>query len=94
MSFANLYARFRGSTAFLAALAATITVWIGWNEMPGLPHFDDPEFGRLNLLLSTEASLSVALLIMANDKQNRAQQEILRQLLRLTETIKTEVEDI
>ncbi len=94
MSFAKEYASFRGSTAFLVVLAATIAIWIGWNESPGLPHFDDPEFGRLNLLLSTEASLSVALLIMANEKQDKAQQETLKHLLRLAETIKTEVEDI
>lgn len=74
------YARFRGSRAFLIALAATIAIWIAWNLIPGLPHFDDPEFGRLNLALSTEASLSVALLIMAGDKQETAQREQLRYL--------------
>ena len=85
MSAAALYARFRSSRGFLIALAVLVFGWIGWNEMPFVPHFDDGEFGRLNLFLSTEASLSVALLIMAGEKQEATQREQLRYIQHLME---------
>jgi len=64
MSFSTKYAKFRGSEAFLYAVATFVGVWL-------LGHFTfgvDPTFGGLNLCLSIEASLSVALLIMHNQK--------------------------
>lgn len=92
MTFAYAYAKFRGSKIFLIVLASILFVWIGWNELPFLPHFDDEGFGRLNLFLSTEASLSVALLMMANDKQDALakkqmeyQQHLLEAVLHLLE---------
>lgn len=85
---AGLYAKFRGSALFLVALAMTIGFWITWNVFPGLPHFDGPDFGRLNLVLSTEASLSVALLIMANDKQDVQQRKQLRYMLTTLEAMR------
>lgn len=56
--------------------------------MPFLPHFDGPDFGRLNLFLSSEASLSVALLIMANEKQDAAQQKQSEYMLHIMEAIR------
>lgn len=87
---ARLYASFRGSKWFLIALFAVVSVWIGWNVCPFLPHFDDAEFGRLNLFLSTEASLSVALLIIANERQDAKQREHLEHLLAIVEHLNVE----
>lgn len=67
MAFSTLYARFRGSKAFVYSLATFVSVWL-------LGHFTfgiDPTFGALNLTLSIEASLSVALLIMHNEKMEK-----------------------
>jgi len=87
----STYAKFRGSVWFLIVLAAIVGFWIIWNLIPGLPHFDDPEFGRLNLALSTEASLSVALLIIAGDKQDRLQRQQLVYMQHLLEAMRDEL---
>ncbi len=85
---AGAYARFRGSRLFLIVLTAVILFWVIWNSIPGLPHFDGDGFGRLNLLLSSEASISVALLIMANDKQDHAQSVQQKYMLHLLEAVR------
>jgi uncharacterized membrane protein len=86
------YARFRGGRAFLIALAVIIAGWIGWTELPGVPHFDGQEFGRLNLFLSAEASLSVALLIMAGEKRERQQRAQLEHIEHLVEMAEAALE--
>lgn len=82
MAFSTIYARFRGSKAFLWSLATFVFVWLLGHFTFGL----DPTFGGLNLCLSIEASLSVALLIMYNEKfeRRRFEQE------QLTEKRRTE----
>jgi len=91
MSVAGAYARFRGGKAFLITLAALLAFWIIWNLLPFLPHFDGPQFGRLNLFLSSEASLSVALLIMANEKQEAAQRKQLEYMMHLMTAIRDQL---
>ncbi len=81
------YAAFRGSTAFLWLLFAVVAGWIGWNLIPGLPHWDDPEFGRLNLFLSVEASVTVSLLLAWSDRQAAAQRKLDERLLHLMEAV-------
>lgn len=81
----EVYARFRGSRKFLVALSLVIAFWVGWNLAPGVPHFDTPGFDRLNLFLSTEASLSVALLIMAGEKNDAMQRKQLLYMMHLLE---------
>jgi uncharacterized membrane protein len=92
---AGYYARFRASPWFVISLFAIIVGWIGWNIWPGLVHFDDPEFGRLNLFLSTEASLASAVISYALDKQaaahkrqSEAEQRQLRCMLHLMEAVR------
>lgn len=55
----RLYARIRSGKAFAIGLAAFIAIWAIANITPGVPHWD-PDFGMINFLLSTEASLSQA----------------------------------
>lgn len=76
MNFSESYAKFRGGRAFLIALCGVLVFWFTWNTLPFLPHFD-PNWSLLNVFLSVEASLSVALLIMANEKieHERIQQD-------------------
>lgn len=60
----TLYAKFRGSSWFLAILCIVCASWVFAHEAFGL----DPGWGLLNLFLSVEASLSVAVLIMAGER--------------------------
>ncbi|MGH7068172.1 MAG: DUF1003 domain-containing protein [Acetobacteraceae bacterium] len=83
--FADGYARFRGSRLFLWILTGFLAFWFGCNLLPWLPHFDRPGYGVLNVILSAEASLSVALLIMAAERQDAIQQKQLEYLLHLIE---------
>ncbi len=85
---ARRYAAFRCGKWFFLALAGIVAFWTIWNSCPFLPHFDDSEFGRLNLFLSVEASLSVALLLIANERQEAAQREQLAHLLSLVEGLR------
>lgn len=75
------YAKFRGSKFFLILLCAVIFVWITANEIFGF----DEGYGRLNLMLSSEASISVALLIMSQEKQDRVQAKQLEYIQHLLE---------
>lgn len=84
----KLYAKFRGSSAFLWTLVATISIWLSWNSIPFLPHFAWLGVEQLNVFLSVEASMSVAILIMANEKTDRVQKQQLESLLNLVEAIK------
>lgn len=83
--FAAAYARLRTGRFFLIFLASLCGFWIAWNEIPGLPHFDDPAFGRLTLILSVEASLATSMLIMSNEKQEEAQKQSLLYIQHLME---------
>lgn len=82
------YARFRGSRLFLLALAGFTFAWIVWNLTPGIPHFDDAGFTRLNVFLSVEASVSVAMLLMATEKQDAMQRRQLLYMLAVMESVR------
>ncbi len=83
--FAEGYAEFRGSRLFLWMLTAFLVFWFGCNLLPWLPHFDRPGYGVLNVILSAEASLSVALLMAAAERQDEIQRRQLEYLLHLME---------
>ena len=64
---ADVIAAFSGSITFLALNAAWFIIWIGWNSIPGLPHFDPYPFGFLTMVVSLEAIfLSIFVLISQN----------------------------
>ena len=54
--FARAYARIRNSKAFALGLATFIAIWVAFQAIPFLPHFD-ADFGKINFILSVEASL-------------------------------------
>lgn len=92
MGFSENYAKFRSGRVFLIALASVISFWLLWNSLPGLPHFDS-DWGRLNTLLSIEASVSIGVMVMADQKvraiqiaQEKAEQERQIQMLAMMET--------
>jgi len=69
MSFASTYRRLRTGKTFLIVLSTIIAAWFMLNWWFGF----DPDYTRLNLCLSIEASVSVALLLAAQEAQDRVQ---------------------
>lgn len=64
---ADLIAKFSGSIVFLLINAAWFVFWVGWNTIPGLPHFDAYPFSFLTMVVSLEAIfLSIFVLISQN----------------------------
>lgn len=84
VDWARAYARFRGSRNFLLGLAAFIAAGLAAHFVLGW----DADFGALNLLLSMEASLSVALLMMWNERQDEAEAKRLEYLVHLMEAVR------
>ena len=64
---ADVIAEFSGSIAFLILNAVWFLVWIVWNVMPRIPHFDPYPFGFLTMVVSLEAIfLSIFVLVSQN----------------------------
>ncbi|HEX8618791.1 MAG TPA: DUF1003 domain-containing protein [Thermoanaerobaculia bacterium] len=64
---ADVIAAFSGSILFLFLNAAWFTLWIGWNTLPFLPHFDPYPFSFLTMVVSLEAIfLSIFVLVSQN----------------------------
>jgi uncharacterized membrane protein len=64
---ADLIAEFSGSITFLFLNALAFLIWIVWNSVPFLPHFDPYPFGFLTMVMSVEAIfLSIFVLISQN----------------------------
>jgi uncharacterized membrane protein len=64
---ADVIAEFSGSLTFLFLNVAWFVVWIVWNVVPGVEHFDPYPFGFLTMTVSLEAIfLSIFVLISQN----------------------------
>ena len=64
---ADAIAEFSGSISFLALNAGAFGLWITWNSLSFLPHFDPYPFGFLTMVMSVEAIfLSIFVLISQN----------------------------
>jgi uncharacterized membrane protein len=64
---ADVIAEFSGSITFLILNALWFFCWIGWNSLPGVPHFDPYPFGFLTMVVSLEAIfLSIFVLVSQN----------------------------
>ena len=58
-----------------------------WNSIPVLPHFDDPGFPVLTLILSIEASLAASIIIMANQSAEVMQKKQLEYIAHMLEAM-------
>lgn len=85
------YIHLRTGKFFLIFLSLFCGLWIGWNEVPWLPQFDDSSFGKLTLILSVEASLATSMLIMSNQKQEEFQR---KQLLYIQHVMEAQYDTI
>jgi uncharacterized membrane protein len=64
---ADVIAEFSGSIPFLIMNAVWFFVWIVWNVVPRIPHFDPYPFGFLTMVVSLEAIfLSIFVLVSQN----------------------------
>jgi len=63
-------ARFLGTGRYLVMQTALIIVWVGFNTIPGLPHFDPYAFLFLTLILSLQAAYSAPLILLAQNRQD------------------------
>jgi CRP/FNR family cyclic AMP-dependent transcriptional regulator len=64
---ADVIAEFSGSITFLLLNAVWFFVWIVWNVIPNIPHFDPYPFGFLTMVVSLEAIfLSIFVLVSQN----------------------------
>jgi uncharacterized membrane protein len=68
---AEKVARFCGSIRFVWAHAALFAVWIGWNVLPGLPHFDPYPFTFLTLVVSLEAIFLSSFILISQNYEMR-----------------------
>jgi len=62
---ARWYAKLRGSPIFVVGLLAFVSTWLILHALFNFDH----AFGALNLVLSTEASVSLAFFTMMGDRQ-------------------------
>jgi low affinity Fe/Cu permease len=88
--FAQLYAKARGSTAFLVGLCVFAAVWISLSAITGF----DSDHGLINLILSLEASISLAFFALVGEKQYQATMEMLKKIDAVLESVKSEEDDI
>ncbi len=79
-NFATAYSKFRGSKMFFVALIAFVGFWLMFHFRYGF----DKDFGELNMMLSIEASVSLAFFTMLGDAQasyQRQQAEYQKQMV-------------
>ena len=82
------YRSFRCGRNFLATLVLVIVAWLLVNHYV-CPF--DPDDSHLNLLLSIEASVSVAFLLASQEKNDRLIRDTLDRILADAEEIKSEL---
>lgn len=81
MDIAKTYSKLRSSTGFLVSLVLFIVLWLMLSSITGF----DKDHGLINLMLSAEASVSLAFFSMLQDRVERAtklQMDIMEQLLK------------
>jgi uncharacterized membrane protein len=63
-------ARFLGTGRYLVYQTVAIIVWVLYNTVPGLPHFDPYTFTFLTLVLSLQAAYAAPLILLAQNRQD------------------------
>ena len=89
-NFAQMYAKARGSKTFLYGLLVFILIWLTISRLTGF----DADHGLINLILSAEASVSLAFFAMMGDKQDAQHREQVDAMFALLKAIKKEEDQI
>jgi low affinity Fe/Cu permease len=87
---ARIYAKARGSTTFLYGLMIFIAIWLIISHVTGF----DRDHGLINLMLSAEASVSLAFFAMQGEKQDDQHRQQMDAILGLLTAIKSEEDEI
>src|SRR5689334_20189990 len=66
---ADWIAEFSGSIPFLGIHIVIFFVWIVWNELPFLPHFDPYPYGLLTMSVSLEAIVLSVFVLLSQNRQ-------------------------
>jgi uncharacterized membrane protein len=64
-----------GSWAFLIGQSAVLTGWVGFNLMPGVPHWDQSPFILLNLVFSFASAYTAPVVLMSQNRQSEEDRE-------------------
>ncbi len=71
--FAEQFARFMGTAKFLLYMTGFVVIWVAWNALaPDDLKWDDYPFIFLTLMLSLQASYAAPLILLAQNRQERA----------------------
>jgi len=65
---ADKVAAFGGSWSFIFSFATFLLLWLVWNILPGVRHFDPRPFILLNLILSFLAGFQAPFIMMAQNR--------------------------
>jgi uncharacterized membrane protein len=68
---AEFVATFCGSITFVWIHVVLFALWIGWNVLPGLPHFDPYPFTFLTLCVSLEAIFLSSFILISQNYEMR-----------------------
>ena len=82
---AKWYAKFRGSATFLWGLLGFIALWL--TIVHGILRLD-PDFGIINLMLSSEASVSLAFFAMMQEQTDMQHAEVMNAIKQMLEANK------
>lgn len=66
---ADWIAEFSGSIPFLGIHILLFAIWIGWNVIPDLTHFDPYPFGLLTMSVSLEAIILSVFVLLSQNRQ-------------------------
>ena len=90
MTAREVFIKFRGGNGFVVSLTAFLGLWFAARSV--VPF--DQDFGVLNIVLSTEASLATCFLIDQQSKQTEADRKLLHAILALQKEEAEQLDDI
>lgn len=64
-----------GSWAFLIGQSTILAGWVGFNSIPGLPHWDQSPFILLNLVFSFASAYTAPVVLMSQNRQSEEDRE-------------------
>ncbi|MBD1921203.1 DUF1003 domain-containing protein [Microcoleus sp. FACHB-831] len=72
---ADLLAAKVGSWSFLTVQTTILAGWVGFNVMPGVPHWDEQPFILLNLVFSFASAYTAPIVLMSQNRQSDIERE-------------------
>ena len=70
-----------GSWKFIVWQTVIVLIWVTWNSLPFLLHFDNYPFILLNLFFSTQAAYATSFVLMGTTRQGKREKLEIKQEL-------------